>query len=223
MKKCYLLLVIILAMQCVAGQSYSKEIAFIGNKISIKKLRNGEAYTADTIGTKANPVYLTTFINSKFELKYKIKKILHGQYQYDSITFIAYDHHDIPKFTELKNVLLFFYYQDSGYVCVSNRYIQVFETKDNRWASDYSIGWVNPFIKDAKISPKKIEFIDDISFDLNDKDSIKVIKDYTFPYYQIVDSKAIPVYGYYVDELLNLLSGKIPYKINGERRFMFFD
>lgn len=210
-------------MQYVTGQSISKEIAFIGKKISVKKLRDGEAYTADTIGTKDNPIYLTKFINPKFELKYKIRKIFHGQYQYETITFIAYDHHGIPKFTNFQNVLLFLYYQDSDYVCVSNKAIRVFQTKDNRWASDYSMGWVNPLIKDAEISPKKMEFKDNVSFDLYGKDSIKISKDYPSPYYQIIDNKAIPIYGYYVDDLLNLLSGKIPYKIYGQRRFMFFD
>lgn len=225
MKKYYFSLVIIFAVNCLSAQSNSKEIAFIGSKITINKITDGYAYTSDTIGCVEEPIYLTTFVHAKYEVKYKIRKILHGNYLGDTISFIAYSHYDSLEFPEYDNILFFLYRDDNGYVGLRERYIKVFETKDNRWASDYHLDGCNVFLRDAKIPMKKLEFMDDASFIIPIKHRDFISKYYPSPYYDINDFKATVIYGCYVEDVLKFLSGKLEYRTekNCEIEVLFFD
>jgi len=140
-----------------------------------------------------------------FKAKHKILLKVYGNYSDDTIEFIGYDHYGFPSFAKYRNVLLFVS-NDSGRL-YHEKYMfnDVYKTKDDRWAGPYSISDYNhPFIEAIDIKPEIIDFKEQVSYPINGirKESIKLR--YPEPYYKLIDSSAVAIYGNYLEDLFFL-------------------
>lgn len=140
-----------------------------------------------------------------FKAKYKILLKVYGNYSNDTIEFIGYDHHGFPRFAEFKDVLLFVS-NDSGRLYHEKyMYHDVYKTKDGRWAGPYSISDYNhPYIKAIDIKPELIEFQEQVSYPINGIRREYIKLRYPEPFYKIIDSSAVAIYGNFLEDLFLL-------------------
>ena len=155
--------------------------AFVGEKISVQLLPQDSGSW-----------------DGKFEGKYKILERIYGDYPKDTIEFKAYDHYGIPGFSHYKNALLFVSEYKGKYYHEKYQYFDVYLTKENRWAGTY-----NDHEDYGKIKPEKIAFADSVYLQTKIMNNAGEVVDlnYSPPYYRIIDDKAYPLYGNYVEDL----------------------
>jgi len=162
--------------------------AFVGEKIDVSEIPVSE--WAMDFGFKA---------------KYKILLKVYGNYSNDTIEFVGYDHYGFPRFAEFKYVLLFVS-NDSGRL-YHEKYMfhDVYKTKDGRWAGPYSISDYNhPYIEAVDIKPELIEFQEQVSYPINGLRQGYINLRYPEPFYKIVDSSAVAIYGNFLEDLFLL-------------------
>jgi hypothetical protein len=160
--------------------------AFVGQKISVDELP-----------------YREGSMDRGFKAKYKIIQRVFGNFSKDTIEFVAWDHLGIPAFSEFDNVLLYVSADSGIYYHQKYMYNDVYLTTDGRWAGTYAkADYEHEYNKYTKIKPIKIDFANIVSYPIGDKKA--AMEYYPKPYYNIVDNKAIAVYGNYVDELFIL-------------------
>jgi hypothetical protein len=159
----------------------SKLFVFVGKKISVNFMKSEG-------------------MDGAYKARYKIEEVVCGDYQKDTIEFIAYDHYGDPGFSEYDHVLLYVSLYDDTFYHQKYIFDPVFKTKSGRWAGYYR-GDI-----DSNLKPVPIEFAEELSFDISSlKYKRRTLKStYPEPYFQIVGSKAIARQGYYVPELFEL-------------------
>jgi hypothetical protein len=161
---------------------------FVGEKIEVNRLPQNEVSE-----------------DLAFLAKYKILEKVYGDYSKDTIEFEVYDHHGDPQFSKYGHALLFVSAYKDKFVHEKYQYFDLYKTKDNKWTSPYSTGDYNhEYNKDTSIKPEKIEFADNVHYDVSSWNR-KMIKEwYPAPYYQVDQGKAKAVYGNYIPELFKL-------------------
>jgi hypothetical protein len=142
-----------------------------------------------------------------YRAKYKILQRVYGNYPGDTIEFNAYSHKGIPGFSKYKNSLLFLSEDSGRYYQEKYQYIDVYMTKQGRWAGGYDqYDYTHEFNEGTTVKPEKIDFIERvvyptiIKYDDGTQDTIS----YPEPYYKTIGDSAIAVYGNYVEELFRL-------------------
>ena len=162
--------------------------AFVGEKIEVSEIPVSEG--AMDFGFKA---------------KYKVLLKVYGNLSNDTIEFIGYDHYGFPRFAKFKNVLLFVS-NDSGKL-YHEKYMfnDVYKTMDGRWAGPYSISDYNhPYIEAIDIKPEIIEFKEQVSYPIKGIRQEYIKLRYPEPYYTIIDSSAVAIYGNFLEDLFLL-------------------
>ena len=170
-----------------------KLLIFVGERIEVKE---------DTT------VYFSGLPYGQYKCRYKILEVICGDYNKKEISFIAYDHYGTPAFSDYKTSLLYVYSEppskDSFYH-VNYQYDALYKTKDGKWASPYS--FMNYDAEDTvtkKIKLHKVEYAEDVSFDVKGMSRQSLNRFYPLPYYSIANKKATAHYGNYIDELVKL-------------------
>lgn len=170
-----------------------KLLIFIGEKIEVKE---------DTT------VYFIDLPYGQYKCRYKILEVICGNYDKKEISFIAYDHYGMPAFSDYETSLLYVYNKptsNDSFYHVNYQYDALYKTKDGKWASPYS--FMNYDIEDTaikKIKLHKVEYAEDVSFDVKGMSRQSLNRFYPSPYYTITNKKATAHYGNYIDELVQL-------------------
>lgn len=168
----------------------SNYYVFIGERISVKEIKR--------------PKYCNVFLrDGKFEAVYKIIKNINGEFKQDTIRFIAYDHYHTAKFSKSKYALLFVGEYCGELIHTKYQYFDVYPTKDGRWASPGNPYRFDDNFKARSIKAVPIAFDNDLSFDTKSlffRDSYTE----TTPYFTLEGTKATPVMGTYIDDLVKL-------------------
>ena len=143
---------------------------------------------------------------AKFTAHYRILEKVCGDYQQDTISFTAYDHYGFPSFGKYQYVLLYLNITKEGIFHEIYLHSPLYKTKDDRWASPYSMLDFKRGHDGITVEPQKIDFVQEISFSVEGFTRAKTQKWYPEPYYRIdkVNKKAIAVMGNYVPELFQL-------------------
>lgn len=192
-----------------AQKSADSLIIFIGEKIAVRPLdfeptsqiTLTKVVGRDTIKTTSTQ----TILDLKYIAKYKVLKIFNGHYKADTIEFVAWDHYGIPQFSKFKHVLLFVYPQAVGLIHEKYQYFDVYLAKNEKWAAPYAHNEYNgPFKNQITIKAEKIKFNDDLSFNLKERYDYPVSREFTEPYYQIKSKIAVPIYGNYAEDLIEI-------------------
>jgi hypothetical protein len=167
----------------------SKVYVFVGEKI---KVENGEPYCDDRF-----------LLDSKFRATYKIVQQVIGNYSKDTITFTVFDHYGLPAFSKYNNALLFVSEYCGRLYHEKYQFFEVYKTADGRWASPGDpYRYDNYHRKD--LQAKNICFADSVWFDVSRMPKPIMERQYPAPYYKIEGTKAIPVMGAYLDDLVRV-------------------
>ncbi len=181
------------ASSCMENPGQDKLLIFVGEKIDVTEME--QDISEDSF---ALPY-------AKFKAKYKIIEKVCGDYSRNTIEFIVYDHYGRPQFENYKTVLLYVsMYKDTFY---HERYLYdaLYKTKDGQWASPYSS--MSYDLADStknRIKPHKMEFLNEVSFDVKGRSRRSLEEFFPSPYYKVENKKAKALYGNYVAELVQL-------------------
>lgn len=173
---------------CMENEGHGRMFVFIGEKIEVKELdyEKGE-------------------MDSKFTAKYKIIEKICGNYIGDTIEFTVYDHYGRPAFEKFSTVMLYLSEYEGEYYHEKYQYNNLYKTKDGRWASPYD--WLEFDLDDTlnnPFKPVKIDYLNEVSFSTARLKKQDIRQLYPEPFYKIVDTKAVAIYGNYVPELLEI-------------------
>lgn len=172
---------------CGENPGNGKLFVFIGEKIYVKELRDEEGG-----------------MDAKFLAKYKILERVCGNYSGNTIEFIVYDHYGRPSFEDYKTVMLYVSEHEGKYYHEKYQFDPLYKTKDGRWAGPYN--WLDYDRADTSnpIKPVVIDFKGEVSYSVAGWKKRDIQRWYPTPFYKIVDTNAIAVYGNYVPELFEL-------------------
>jgi hypothetical protein len=137
------------------------------------------------------------------KLKYKILEKTYGHYDNDTIDFFAYYDADKLKFTQYKNCLLFLQQDGSTFYKMALPVYDVYRTVDGRWASGAKKWEYGPAIQ-TSIKPRHLQFKDSVYFDLTGLNQEEINHWYPAKYYERKGNVAIPLFGSYTDELVEI-------------------
>jgi len=174
----------------VCTEKSTQLYAFIGEKISVKYV---------------NPYYCDGSISfdGQFECEYKVIRNIHGKLQTDTVKFTAYDHYGTPHFSKYQYVLLFLGDYCGRLFHEKYQYFDVYPTTDGRWARPGDPYELDSKLPDKQVKAKPIKFKDSVAIDLSDKYSQEKTR-YVSPYFKIINEKAIPLQGAYIEDLLEI-------------------
>lgn len=178
---------------CMENPGKEKLLIFVGEKIEVKEIEPDKS---------SDPLALPY---AKFKARYKVLEVVCGQYNKNEITFIAYDHYGVPAFAQYENVALYVYNYKDTFYHESYLFDALYKTKDGQWASPPS--WFNYNFEDSlvsKITPRKIEYEKEVSFDVKGMSRKALASSYPTPYYSIQKKRAIAMYGNYLQEVVQL-------------------
>ncbi len=174
----------------VCTEKSSQLYAFVGEKISVKRI--DPYYCGD--------VFL---FDGQYECVYKVIKNVYGKLQTDTIKFTAYDHYGIPHFSKHQYVLLFLGDYCGRLFHEKYQYFDVYPTTDGRWARPGDPYEFDTNLPDKQVKTKPIKFKDSVAIDLSDKYPQEKTR-YVEPYFKIINEKAIPLVGAYLEDLFEI-------------------
>lgn len=175
------------AYDCPPFRDSLERLVFIGERISVE--RNDEQDTMD----------------ATFTARYKIIEKVCGDYEDDTVDFTIYDHSGFLAFSNSQKVMLFLVKNSGSYYHGKYLYYPMYRTKENRWASAFPVFKYLP--EDSLLypfRPERISFSDTVSYDVTGLKKRQILTRYPPPYYRISGNRAYPVYGFHVQELLQL-------------------
>jgi hypothetical protein len=151
-------------------------------------------------------------MSTKYNARYKIIENLYGDYQNDTMKFVAYEHGGNGKasFAEYEYVILYVAEYCGKLIKLRYQDNNVYKTKNGKWATPYKK--LNYSKQDsAKIKqPEIIEFEKDLVFKFSrGTDSLWIERKYPKPYYEIKGVKARVIYGYYANDILEIMKKTI--------------
>jgi len=176
-----------------------KLYVFIGKKLNINY--GGSDNYCDVIS-----------LSTKYNARYKIIKNLYGDYQNDTMKFVAYEHggNGEASFAEYEYAIL--YVAEYCGKLIKLRYLdnEVYKAKNGKWATPFKkLNYRK--LDSVKIKqPEIIEFEKDLIFKFGrGADSLWIDRNYPKPYYQIKGVKARAIYGYYANDILEIMKKTI--------------
>ncbi|WP_028979442.1 hypothetical protein [Sporocytophaga myxococcoides] len=208
MKKTILtLLVIILIFNYAKSQNRPDNLlVFIGEKIEVKYSPEEEKLNVDTLIKGIDTIFSRHIsMDNMYIAKYKILRLVHGNFKRDTIEFTVFDHYGFPRFSKYQTVLLFVSYNDGKLYHEKYQYYDLYLTPSGKWASPYSTNDYNHAYKDSiTVKPEKIQFKNEVSFPVSNLSNNEIKRWYPKPYFEIKNDRAIAVYGNYVEDLFKL-------------------
>ncbi len=176
-------ILIFFSMNSSSQNKSDKLLVFVGNMISSYSIsKNSDGYV---------------------KLKYKILEKTYGNYDEDTIDFFAYYDVDKLKFTRYKNCLLFLLQDGGTFYKMADPVYEVYRTLDGRWANGAKSWNYGPDIQ-TSIKPRRLQFKDSPNIDLTGLSQQEIDHWYPAKYYERKGSVAIPVFGSYTDELVEI-------------------
>jgi hypothetical protein len=159
--------------------------------------------------------YCNRFLmDSKFNAEYKIVENLYGDFDNDTINFVAYDHYGMPGFSDYENVILYVAKYCDELVHVKYQYNNVYKTKEGKWASPYQGFKYEKLDSLNTIKPIPMEFRDDVIFEFKEgMDTLKFQKRYPKEYFEINGFAAKAKYGNYAKDVFEVMKNTILKKI----------
>ncbi|KGO87839.1 hypothetical protein Q765_04965 [Flavobacterium rivuli WB 3.3-2 = DSM 21788] len=166
------------------------------NIVVAKKLKLTRVNTANCPNVVA--------FDSKYNAEYKVLKNVHGNFSKDIINFEVYSHNGIASMYNYDILLLYIADLCGKPVLVKYQFTDVYKTEDGRWAAPY-----NPFLYDGLnaseiLSPEIIKFRQPIKILTTDTSQDWVKENFPAPYYEIRGNEVIPVYGNYIEDIIEL-------------------
>lgn len=158
--------------------------AFVGEKIHITSLPEEE-------GSMDGCVKAT----------YRVLVPVYGNYDKDTISFIAYDHFGRFNFGRSRHALLYVSKYKGIYYHEKYQFTAVYRTKNGRWAGDGS--W--DYRDSSSIKPEKIDFIEEEvhHFFITEENGTLYDMGYDTPYFRREDHPPV-IYGNYIEQLFEL-------------------
>jgi hypothetical protein len=198
-------LTISLVANYALGQSRKDSlIVFVGEIIEVKySPEEKKEPPPDTIvrnGKKTVVRTVTISMDSRYVAKYKVLQLVYGTYKEDTIEFSAYDHYGQPGFSNYKTVLLFVSNYNGKLYHEKYQYFDVYLTTDNRWASPGDPYKFDDYHR-KDIKPQNIKFKEKIFYDLKQLDQDRIKEAFPTEYFNIIDNKAYPLMGTYIEDL----------------------
>jgi hypothetical protein len=134
--------------------------------------------------------------------RYKVIIMFTEHQHINTVEFTTY----APELFKYEHALLFLKTSKNGcFSLINNQFVDIYLDKNNNWASHYaSLDYTHPNNMNTSLNPVKIDFIKEVSFDITDLDYATLQKLYPSKYYKIVNNKAIPVWGNYVEDVVEL-------------------
>jgi hypothetical protein len=108
-------------------------IAFVGTKISLEKIEQESLF--EEVDPKTGEIVTHMRMDERFDAEYQILDVIEGDYASDKITFAAYDHYGVPKFSTSETVLLFVHDYEGLKVHSKYNFYEVHRTTDGDWAA----------------------------------------------------------------------------------------
>lgn len=165
-------------------------IVFVGKKLSVQ-------YNPPEIEGSFS-------LDRRYNARYAILQLVHGTYEADTIEFTASDHYGKPNFSMFETVLLFVNYRNGKLYHVKYQYYDLYQAKNGKWASPYrSSDYDHPYKDSITVKPVKIPFEEEVRFSVMPRFAINETT-YKKPYYEVRNGYAFPIYGNYVEDLLQL-------------------
>ena len=172
-----------------------KLYVFIGKKLNINY--GGSDNYCDVIS-----------LSTKYKARFKIIENLYGDYQNNTMKFVAYEHggNGDASFAEYEYAIL--YVAEYCGKLIKLRYLdnEVYKAKNGKWATPFKkLNYRK--LDSVKIKqPEIIEFEKDLIYKFDRRaDSIWLERKYPKPYYQIKGVKAKAIYGYYANDILEVM------------------
>jgi hypothetical protein len=154
-----------------------------------------DSYTKKQVDT----VLIVKIIDPVKRAAYKISEVIKGEFEKDTVNFIYRDRNHV---SSSKDVLLFLDKTGNSNYVLKQPPVEVYGTKDNRWASPYIV----EMDKYSRINFRKVKFKPVPVFDVGGYGDEYVKKHYPSPHYRIKKGKAFAVQGIYAEELSTLFN-----------------
>ena len=162
-------------------------------------------FVGEFIDAKRLPAY-KNINEGRFSAKYKIIDRVCGSYQGDTIRFDVINLEYDSTFMRSKYLLLILT-KDSAeneeFVLWGDLFSSLFKTTSGRWAGSY-IGedQAETITKQSRLKPRKISFAKGSLYETVGMTKEEIDIAYPEPYYRLEKGKAIPVFGYFIPEIL---------------------
>ena len=193
------------------GGEVGQTIAFVGEKIGFHEI---EEHCPEN----------SICMDALFIARYKVDDVLAGDYQGETIDFIAYDHYGTPRFSKQKKAVIYIYQAENGYIHHKYSYDVLSSIKGGTYAfcgdpySDYTIAEIDENgrddLEEFEFTPQiKVNLsdylLDDADMEDMDQDNIRenfldVMRKYSPPAFQIRGNKAICKMGMSTEDLVNV-------------------
>jgi len=150
--------------------------------------------------------YSRLFMDSFYDAKYKVDTVIKGNFKENKINFSLSDHYGRPEFCKYENVILFLVKTCTGkFIHQKYQFYDCYRTVDNKWAIPYKpLEYSRIDSSKIDIKLRKIEFKNQVEYDIKGFADEIVKERYPEPYYKIINNKAVAVYGNYIDEMLEI-------------------
>ena len=173
---------------CKENPGNGKLFVFIGERIEVKELTDEK-----------------DIMDAKFLAKYKILERVCGDFPGNTIEFTVYDHYGRPDFENYKTVMLYVSEHEGKYYHEKYQFAPLYKTKDGRWAGPYdSWDYAYTDIANNPVKPQIIDFAEEVAFSVAGWKKRDIQAKFPTPFYKIVDTNAIAIYGNYIPELFEL-------------------
>ena len=174
----------------VCTEKSSQLYAFVGEKIAVKRI--DPYYCGDIFS-----------FDGQYECVYKVIKNVYGKLQTDTVKFTAFDHYGTPHFSKHQYVLLFLGDYCGRLFHEKYQYFDVYPTADGKWARPGDPYEFDANLQDKQVKAQRIKFKDSVAIDLSDKYPQEKTR-YVEPYFKIINEKAFPLVGAYLEDLLEI-------------------
>ena len=201
----YLFILLLILQGCNSCRYSDKESFIPKDQTNENEKRNTLfVFVGEKIDFRQMPDEKGDFDN-RFIAKYKVLQSIYGNYLKDTIEFKVYDHYGIPPFINDRYVMLFVSESKGKYYQEKYQYFDLHKTRNGRWASPHSTyDYEHYFNRNTDVKPQKMDFVEEVSYNIKGRDMEEMKAGYPEPYYKIVGDKAIAVYGNYIPELFKL-------------------
>jgi len=184
---------ILLSLNACAFSSIKSEsgiFAFVGEQVELYEF---EPDVGDDV----------ILMDASFKAKYRILKLVHGEFDSDVISFEVYDHYGTPEFSRYKYVLLFVSEYEGKIYHEKYQFFDVYKTKSGRWAYcgtpfDYEEDLVKPRPLEL------IEFDPQIEYSTVMYNEAFAKEKYPESVFEHINGKAICRKGVYLEELFRI-------------------
>lgn len=95
-------------------------IVFVGEKLFVEEFKPARAENV-------------ILMDASFKAKYRVKQLVYGQYEGETIEFEAYDHYGVPPFSRFPHALLFVSRDGDRLYHQKYQYYPVFKTPSGDW------------------------------------------------------------------------------------------